>query len=170
MPQLPPTPPQTIDAILSAVTQLPTITAGEETYLSSAAAIEAAANILYPDGIQTEEAYGHVCQATAQACAALGFGGECFLTPPAVPFDVRGNYRKRMPAIDADIVREVLGAIKPTTLTVPVEAIGQASVLSRAAYKCWVGEELQSAHTGAAGLSQGTLRSGRGRSGLAGAQ
>ena len=137
MSQPSPTLSQIIDTILPDVAQLPTITAGEETYLSSTAAIEETAKILFPDSIQTEEAYRQVCDVTAKVCAALGFGEEQFLNPPTVPFDARGNYRKRLPRVDPDIVREVLGEIKPTALTVPIEAISQASVFRRIAFKCW---------------------------------
>jgi hypothetical protein len=113
---------------------LPTIAVGEETYLSSTAAIETVAKFLYSGGIQTEEAYQHVCEVTAQACAALGFGEERFLNPPTVPFAARGNYRKQIPPVNPDIVHEVLEEIKPTTLTMPVEAIGQTNVFRRIAF------------------------------------
>ena len=137
MTQTPPTPPQVLEEIQSTLAQLPTVAADQELFLSSTAAIEAVATILYPDGIQTEEAYQYVNGVTAQACAKLGFGEEHFLSPPTVPFNARGNYRKRMPLVDSNIVREVLGEIKPTALTMPVEAIGQTSVFMRIAYKSW---------------------------------
>jgi hypothetical protein len=137
MKQTSPTLSQILEDVQSAIVQLPTVEVGQEIYISSTAAIEAAATILYPDGIQTEEVYQHVNEVTEQVCAKLGFGEEHFLSPPTVPFNARGNYRKRLPPVDSGIVREVLGEIKPTALTMPVEAISQTSVLMRIAYKCW---------------------------------
>jgi hypothetical protein len=62
------------------------------------------AAFLYPDGIQTAEAYEKVRTKTENACAALGYGAEVELTPPQIPFSARGLYRKKFPPIDKEQV------------------------------------------------------------------
>jgi hypothetical protein len=66
------------------------------------------AAVLYPDGIQTEEAYRLVCQVTEKACAHIGYGPEVELGPPHVPFTARGAYRKRYPPVDPQLVLDEL--------------------------------------------------------------
>jgi hypothetical protein len=87
-------------AILDGLQAIPPVTAGNDTYLPSNQALQIVAAVMYPTGIQTEEAYEKVSQATEKACALLGYGEEVQLGPPHVPFTARGAYRKRHPQVD----------------------------------------------------------------------
>ncbi|MCB0005232.1 MAG: hypothetical protein KDE04_02225, partial [Anaerolineales bacterium] len=95
-------------AILDGLAAIETIDVGQDVYLPSNAALQAVATVLYPDGIQTEEAYQLVCQVTEKACAHAGYGAEVELGPPHVPFTARGAYRKRYPPVDPQLVLEEL--------------------------------------------------------------
>jgi hypothetical protein len=95
-------------AILDGLAALETIAAGDDVYLPADAALQLVANVLYPDGIQTEEQYETVCRTTDKACAFAGWGSEEQLGPPVVPFSKRGAYRKREPAVDQSVVLEAL--------------------------------------------------------------
>ena len=95
-------------AILDGLAAIETIDVGQDVYLPSNAALQAVATVLYPDGIQTEEAYQLVCQVTEKACAHVGYGAEVELGPPYVPFTARGAYRKRYPPVDPQLVLEEL--------------------------------------------------------------
>ncbi len=86
-------------AILDGLNAIETVTAGEDVYLPSDAAMQIVAVIMYPDGIQTEKAYEVVCRTAVKACTHLGFGDEIQLGPPLVSFSQRGAYRKRYPAV-----------------------------------------------------------------------
>jgi hypothetical protein len=87
-------------AILDGLQAIPPVTAGNDTYLPSNQALQIVAAVMYPAGIQTEEAYEKVSLATGKACALLGYGEEVQLGPPHVPFTARGAYRKRYPEVD----------------------------------------------------------------------
>jgi hypothetical protein len=95
-------------AILDGLGALETVTAGDDVYLPADAALQLAATVLYPDGIETEEQYETVCRTTDKACAFAGWGSEEQLGPPVVPFSERGSYRKREPAVDQTLVLEAL--------------------------------------------------------------
>ncbi|HID50679.1 MAG TPA: hypothetical protein EYP41_01405 [Anaerolineae bacterium] len=95
-------------AILDGLNAIPTITAGEDTYLPDDAALQVAAAVMYPDGIQTEKAYDLVRRTAAKACAHLGYGEEIQLGPPLVPFSQRGVYRKRYPPVDTQMALDDL--------------------------------------------------------------
>ncbi|MGH2536197.1 MAG: hypothetical protein ACRDHL_02260, partial [Candidatus Promineifilaceae bacterium] len=92
-------------AILDGLAALEPITAGQDVYLSSDAALQIVASVLYPDGIQTEVAYQVVYGVTEKAFIHIGYGEEVKLGPPHVPFPARGQYRKRLPAADPDAIR-----------------------------------------------------------------
>lgn len=96
-------------AILDGLSAIPTITIGQDVYLPSQAAMEVLAAFLYPDGIQTAEAYEKVRAKTENACATLGYGAEVELTPPQVSFTARGSYRKKFPLVDTEQVLRWLG-------------------------------------------------------------
>jgi hypothetical protein len=74
-------------AVLDGLQAIPPVTAGNDTYLPSNQALQIVAAVMYPAGIQTEEAYEKVSLATEKACALLGYGEEVQLGPPHVPFD-----------------------------------------------------------------------------------
>lgn len=74
-------------AILDGLEAIETVALGQDVYLPSNTALQAVAAVLYPDGIQTEEAYQLVCRVTEKACAQIGYGAEVELGPPHVPFD-----------------------------------------------------------------------------------
>ncbi len=95
-------------AILDGLEAIETVAVGQDVYLPSNAALQVVAAVLYPDGIQTEEAYQLVCRVTEKACAHINYGLEVELGPPHVPFTARGAYRKRYPAIDPQLVLEEL--------------------------------------------------------------
>ena len=95
-------------AILDGLHAIPTISVGQDTYLSSSEALQLVAAVMYPEGIQTEEAYQTVCQVTEKACNHIGYGGEVELGPPAVAFARRGVYRRQYPPVDAQLVRDQL--------------------------------------------------------------
>jgi hypothetical protein len=95
-------------AILDGLEAIETVAVGQDVYLPSNAALQVVAAVLYPDGIQTEEAYRLVCQVTEKACAHLGYGPEEELGPPHVPFTARGAYRKRYPPVDPQLVLDEL--------------------------------------------------------------
>jgi hypothetical protein len=97
-------------AILDGLNAIETVTVGQDVYLPSNECLQLVASVLYPGGIQTQEAYQTVCQVTEKACAHLGFGGEVTLGPPAVPFARRGAYRQQIPPLDAQLVRAELAA------------------------------------------------------------
>lgn len=63
-------------AILDGLNAIPTISVGQDTYLSSSEALQLVAAVMYPEGIQTEAAYQTVCQVTEKACNHIGYGGE----------------------------------------------------------------------------------------------
>jgi hypothetical protein len=95
-------------AILDGLETIETVAVGQDVYLPSNAALQAVAAVLYPDGIQTEEAYRLVGQVTERACTYLGYGSEEELGPPHVPFAARGAYRKRYPPVDPQLVLDEL--------------------------------------------------------------
>ena len=95
-------------AILDGLAAIETTDVGQDVYLPSNAALQAVATVLYPDGIQAEEAYQLVCQVTEKACAHAGYGAEVELGPPHVSFTARGAYRKRYPPVDPQLVLEEL--------------------------------------------------------------
>lgn len=109
-------------AILDGLTTIETMTVGEDVYLPSHESLQVVAAVLYPDGIQTEEAYQTVCQVTEKACAHLGYGGEVELGPPAVPFARRGAYRRQYPPVDGQLVRNEL-ALAGTSSSFPRQEI-----------------------------------------------
>jgi hypothetical protein len=95
-------------AILDGLDALQTVRAGDDVYLPADAALQLVANVLYPDGIETEEQYETVCRTTDKACAIAGWGSEEQLGPPHVPFSQRGVYRRHEPVIDHTVVLEAL--------------------------------------------------------------
>ncbi len=95
-------------AILDGLEAIETVVVGQDVYLPSNAALQAVAAVLYPDGIQAEEAYQLVCQVTEKACAHVGYGAEVELGPPHVPFTARGAYRKRYPPVAPQLVLDEL--------------------------------------------------------------
>lgn len=121
-------------SILDGLQAIATKTAGADTYLHSDAAQQLVAAVLYPDGIQTEEAYQQVCRITDKALTFLGYGEEVTLGPPTVPFSERGSYRHKLPPVSTQLVLDELeGARLSGTLprreipcTIPWNQAGQA--------------------------------------------
>ena len=104
-------------AILDGLNAIPTIPVGQDTYMPSNEALQLVATVMYPDGIQTETAYQTVCQVTEKACAYIDYGPVVELSPPLVPFEARGTYRKRYPPVTAQLIDlELAGARISTTL------------------------------------------------------
>lgn len=96
-------------AILDGLATAPTLTtANGRTCLSSDVALEVVAAILYPEGIETEEAYQRVCRITEKACARAGYGPEVELGPPHVPFAARGLYRQKVKPVDRQMMLDEL--------------------------------------------------------------
>ena len=95
-------------AILDGLNAIELLTVGEDSYLSSHAALQVVATILYPNGIQTKTAYETVCSVTEHACAHIGYGDEATLEPPTVPFAQRGQYRRRYPPVDPQLITNEL--------------------------------------------------------------
>lgn len=91
-------------AIIDSLNAIVTVVVSQDDYLPAQQALQVVATVLYPDGIQTEDAYKLVCEVTEKACAHIGFGAEESLGPPAVPFADRGLYRKRYPPVAAQMV------------------------------------------------------------------
>ena len=91
-------------AIIDGLNAIATVVVSQDDYLPAQQALQVVATVLYPDGIQTEDAYKLVCKVTEKACAHIGFGAEESLGPPAVPFADRGLYRKRYPPVAAQMV------------------------------------------------------------------
>ena len=123
-------------AILDGLAALTPVTAGEDDYLPAAAALQVVAAVLYPGGIQTEKQYELVCLTAERACAVAGWGEEVELGPPTVPFDRRGNYRKRVPPVDAEQIRSEL-ARSGTSNYAPAQQANCRSVWNKAAWEVY---------------------------------
>jgi hypothetical protein len=121
-------------AILDGLQAIPLFTAGAVTYLPHEAALQVVADVLYPDGIETKDAYHLVCQVTERACAHLGYGAEVQLEPPLVAFGDRGSYRPQLPPLDEEEIRETLtnAGVKARA---PYQEIGRAIVWQKAAWQ-----------------------------------
>lgn len=91
-------------AILDGLNAIETITVDEDSYLPNEAALHVVAAVMYPGGMQSKEAYQTVCNVAHKACAHLGYGDETNLEPPLVPFTKRGQYRKKYPPLDKQLV------------------------------------------------------------------
>jgi hypothetical protein len=101
-------------AILDGLEAIETVAIGRDVYLPSNAALQAVAVVLYPDGIQSEEAYQLVCRVTEKACAHIGYSAEVELGPPHVPLNARGAYRKRQPLLEPQTVLDELALALPS--------------------------------------------------------
>lgn len=121
-------------AILDGLAAIPTLTVDGAVYLPDAAALQVVASALYPDGIQTTEAYQVVAQTTAKACAHIGFGEAVELTPPAVPFAARGSYRRQYPPLDEEKVRQQLRLV-PTRSDRPQQALACLTVWTQSGWE-----------------------------------
>jgi hypothetical protein len=121
-------------AILDGLRAIPLLTVGDNSYLPHDAALQVVAAVLYPDGIESTEAYHLVCQVTDRACGHLGFGAEVQLEPPQVAFDQRGSYRPQLPPLDETLVVEMLDQVG-TSSRGPYQQIGQTIVWQKAAWQ-----------------------------------
>lgn len=109
-------------AIIDGLNAIATVVVSQDDYLPAQQALQVVATVLYPAGIQTEDAYKLVCEVTEKACAHIGFGAEASLGPPAVPFADRGLYRKRYPPVAAEMVLAEL-ALAGTSSTFPQQEV-----------------------------------------------
>jgi hypothetical protein len=109
-------------AIIDGLNAIATVVVGQDEYLPAQQALQVVATVLYPDGIQTEDAYKLVCEVTEKACAHIGFGAEESLGPPTVPFADRGLYRKRYPPVAAQMVLAEL-ELAGTSSTFPQQEV-----------------------------------------------
>jgi hypothetical protein len=121
-------------AILDGLEAIETVAVGRDVYLPSSAALQVVAAVLYPEGIQTEEAYQLVCQVTEKACAHIGYGPEVELGPPHVPFTARGAYRKRYPPVDPQLVLDEL-ALAGTSSYHPRREANRRSLWNKVAWE-----------------------------------
>jgi len=121
-------------AILDGLAAIETMTVDGAVYLPDAAALQVVASVLYPDGIQTAEAYRLVAETAAKACAHIGFGDAEELTPPAVPFAARGGYRRQFPPLDEANVRQQL-RLAPTSSNQPQQEIGCLTVWNQSGWE-----------------------------------
>lgn len=115
-------------AILDGLATAPTLTtANGQICLSSNIALEVVAAILYPEGIETEEAYQRVCRIAEKACARAGYGPEVELGPPHVPFAARGLYRPKVKPVDRQKVKPVdQQVVKPVDRQMMLDELAQA--------------------------------------------
>jgi hypothetical protein len=121
-------------AILDGLRAIPCIIVDEVPHLPHEAALQVVANVLYPDGIETKDAYHLVCQVTDRACGHIGFGAEVQLEPPQVAFAQRGSYRPQLPPLDEEEIRETL-ANAGLDSHAPCQLIAQTVVWQKAAWQ-----------------------------------
>jgi hypothetical protein len=96
-------------AIVDGLNAIERVMVGETAYLPSTDCLQVVAAVLYPEGIETADAYRLVCEVTDKACAHLGFGAEVTLEPPQVPFAQRGAYRPQLPPVAVEMVLAKMG-------------------------------------------------------------
>ncbi len=121
-------------AILDGLRDVPLLTVGDNSYLPHDAALQVVAAVLYPDGIETTEAYHLVCQVTDRACGHIGFGAEVQLEPPEVAFDRRGSYHPQLPPLDEAEIQETL-ANAGTDSHAPSQLMARTVVWQKAAWQ-----------------------------------
>ena len=95
-------------AILDGLNAIEPLAVDGDGFLSSHTALQIVATVLYPSGIQSKAAYETVCSVTERACAYIGYGDAITLEPPTVPFAQRGQYRRRYPPVDPQLITNEL--------------------------------------------------------------
>ncbi len=83
--------------LMQKITAISPVQVGEDTYLSYDAVLTEVANHLFPDGPQSEADFQQVIALVRSMLSQLGFGSPVTLNPPAVPFNQRGTYYRKMP-------------------------------------------------------------------------
>lgn len=123
-------------AILDCLGYIETTAVGNDTYLPASIALEVVAEVLYPGGIQDDRQYKATVVTTDKACAHLGYGSEVELGPPAVPFSVRGSYRKKYPPVDPTLVNDKL-EIAGTSSTSPRRELNCYTIYNEAGFEIY---------------------------------
>ena len=84
-----------MEKLKTQIQQLPTVTVGEQTYLSYQAVTDTVAAFLFPNHIANKidaAGYQRILETAATLCRELGYPNVGKLTPPDVPFDQTGLY------------------------------------------------------------------------------
>lgn len=127
------------DQIRQALSALPTIKVEDDIYLKLEDVYDATKNILYPEGIETEEQYSRLMAISKGGCKAIGYGPEeVTLSPPVVEFSERGTYLKKMPVITDQIITELIDQLVLSNYSYvdkPVIAIKREKLAKAIAHK-----------------------------------
>ena len=121
-------------AILDGLQAIPPLVVAEVPHLPHEAALQIVADVLYPEEIQSQDAYRVVCQVTEKACSYLGFGAAVQLDPPQVAFAQRGRYHPQLPPLDEAEIQETL-ANAGTDSHAPSQVIARTIVWQKAAWQ-----------------------------------
>ncbi|KAA3656702.1 MAG: hypothetical protein DWQ04_30305 [Chloroflexi bacterium] len=94
--------------LMHKVAAMHTIQVGDDTYLSYDAVLTETANHLFSDGPQSESDFQQITEQAGRLLTQLGYGSPVTLNPPAVPFNQRGTYYRKMPQLDTVVVQAAL--------------------------------------------------------------
>ena len=128
-----------IREIREILSQLPMLQVGEDVYLKLEDVLDATGDILYPEGLRTQEEYDRLVLISKAGCRAIGYSEEeLTLLPPVVPFRQRGTYLKKMPAITDETIAPLLGQLAETDyerISSPYVAITRKMLIGDLAHK-----------------------------------
>ncbi len=95
--------------IREVLSSLPTLQVEEESYLKLENVLDTTRDILYPNGLTTEDSYNRLTAISLAGLLAIGYSTEeVALLPPVVPFVERGTYLKKMPVITDEIIATLI--------------------------------------------------------------